>query len=270
MVDGYQMDLKPWEGYLEPFRIFGNLYFVGTTFVSSHVIDTGEGLILLDSNFPQCTYLVTEGMRKLGLNPMDIKYILHSHGHYDHIGGTRALVELTGAKTIIGKPDVPFVNGSVDLTWAKELGFEFKEMFEPDIVLEDGDVFTLGKTKIRAVSTPGHTPGTMSFFFNVDDGKDTYIAAMQGGAGVNSLTNTFLREYNLPISCREDFVNSMEKIRHAHVDILIGNHPGDVQTKQKYERMKAGEPNPFIDAGALERRLAYILNQFHEMVASGK
>lgn len=270
MVEGYKMDLKPWEGYMEPFKIFGNLYFVGTKFVSSHVIDTGDGLIILDSNFPQCTYLVTEGMRKVGLNPMDIKYILHSHGHYDHIGGTKALVQLTGAKTIIGKSDVPFVNGTVDLTWAKELGFEFKEAFEPDIVIEDGDVFECGKTKIRAVSTPGHTPGTMSFFFNVDDGENTYIAGMQGGAGVNSLTNAFLKEYNLPISCREDFVNSMEKIKNEHVDILIGNHPGDVDTKGKYARMQAGEENPFIDASALERRLAYIMNQFNEMVASGK
>ena len=270
MVEGYKMDLKPWEGYMEPFKIFGNLYFVGTKFVSSHVIDTGDGLILLDSNFPQCTYLVTEGMRKVGLNPMDIKYILHSHGHYDHIGGTKALVQLTGAKTIIGKSDVTFVNGTVDLTWAKELGFEFKESFEPDIVLNDGDIFELGKTKIRAVSTPGHTPGTMSYFFNVDDGKNTYIAGMQGGAGVNSLTNAFLKEYNLPISCREDFVNSMKKIKNEHVDILIGNHPGDVDTKGKYARMQAGEENPFIDASALERRLAYIMNQFNEMVASGK
>lgn len=270
MVEGYKMNLKPWEGYMEPFKIFGNLYFVGTKFVSSHVIDTGDGLILLDSNFPQCTYLVTEGMRKVGLNPMDIKYILHSHGHYDHIGGTRALVELTGAKTIIGKQDVPFVNGTVDLTWAKELGFEFNESFAPDIVLEDGDVFELGKTKIRAVSTPGHTPGTMSFFFNVDDGKDTYIAGMQGGAGVNSLTNAFLNEYNLPISCREDFVKSMEKIKDEKVDILIGNHPGDVKTAVKYEIIKSGEKNPFIDSKALAKRLAYIMNQFNEMVASGK
>ena len=270
MVEGYKMKMKPWEAYMEPFKIFGNLYFVGNRYVSSHVIDTGEGLILLDSNFPECTYLLTEGMRKLGLNPYDIKYILHSHGHYDHIGGTRALTEYFGAQTIIGAPDVPYVNGSVNLTWADELGFKFFEAFEPDIVLNDGDIFEFGKTKIRAVGTPGHTPGTMSYFFNVDDGKDTYIAGMQGGAGVNSLTKRFLEKYNLPISCREDFATSMEKIKNEHVDILIGNHPGDVDTAGKYARMQEGEENPFIDPTALERRLAYIMNQFNKMVASGK
>lgn len=270
MVHGYEMEMKPWEAYMEPFKIFGNLYFVGNRYVSSHVIDTGEGLILLDSNFPECTFLLTEGMRKLGLNPFDIKYILHSHGHYDHIGGTRALSEYFGAKTIISAPDVPYVNGSVNLTWANELGFKFFEAFEPDIVLNDGDIFELGKTKIRTVSTPGHTPGTMSFFFNVDDGKNTYTAGMFGGAGVNSMTNAFLNAYKLPLSLRDDFRKSLDKVKNEKVDILIGNHPGDVDTKGKYERMQKGEENPFIDPTALERRLAYITNQFNEMVASGK
>lgn len=270
MVHGYEMEMKPWEAYMEPFQIFGNLYFVGNKYVSSHIIDTGDGLVLLDSNFPECTYLITEGMRKLGLNPYDLKYILHSHGHYDHIGGTKALVEYFGAKTIIGAPDVDFVTGKVDLTWASELGFKFFQPFEPDIILNDGDIFELGKTKIRAVSTPGHTPGTMSFFFNVDDGKDTYIAGMQGGAGVGALTHEFLNAYNLPISYRDDFEKSMEKIKNEHVDILIGNHPGDVDTAGKYAKIKAGEKNPFIDPTALGRRLAYIMNQYNEMVASGK
>ena len=266
--EGY-LTTKPWEAYMEPFRIFGNLYFVGNRYVSSHVIDTGDGLILLDSNYPQCTYLVTEGMRKLGLDPMDIKYILHSHGHYDHIGGTKALVELTGAKTIIGKADAPYVDGTVELTWAQELGFEYIEQFKPDILLEDGDVFTCGKTSIRAVSTPGHTEGTMSYFFNVDDGVNTYTAAMFGGAGVNSMTNGFLQARGLPLSLRDTFRQSLDKVRNEKVDVLIGNHPGDVDTAGKWARMKNGEPNPFIDTTALDRRLAYITKQFEDMIASG-
>ena len=262
--------MKPWEGYMEPFRIFGNLYFVGTTFCSSHVIDTGDGLILLDSNYPQCTYLILENMRKVGLDPYDIKYILHSHGHYDHIGGTRAIVELTGAKTVIGRADREYVNGTLDLTWAKELGFEFYEMFEPDILLDDGDIFECGNTKIRCVSTPGHTPGVMSFFFDVTDGKNTYTAAMLGGAGMNSMRLKFLDAYGLPHSLRDDFINSLARVHDEHVDILIGNHPGDVDTAGKYRRMCEGEENPFLDTTAWHRRLAYCRKQFDDMVAEGK
>lgn len=262
--------LKTWEGYMESFKIFGNLYFVGTKFVSSHVIDTGEGLVLLDSNYPQCTYLVTEGMRKLGLNPFDIKYIIHSHGHYDHIGGTRALVELTGAKTVIGRQDVPYVNGALDLTWARELGFEYYETFEPDVILDDEDILKIGHTEIRAVHTPGHTPGTMSYFLNVEENGKSLMAAMFGGAGMNSMRKDFLEKYGLPLTCRNDFLNSLEKVKNEKVDILIGNHPGDVDTKGKFVRMKTEKDNPFIDTSALKRRLAYCRNQFDEMVAAGQ
>lgn len=263
--------LKTWEGYMEPFQIFGNLYFVGNRFVSSHIIDTGEGLILLDSNYPECLYMVTEGMHKLGLDPANIKYILHSHGHLDHIGGTRALVEMYGCKTIIGRKDVPYVTGEVDLTWARELGYPaFVQSFEPDIILDDGNVFKFGNTSIRAVSTPGHTPGTMSYFFNVTDGTTTYIAGMLGGAGMNSMKIKFLDSYGLPHSLRDDFLNSLDKISDEKVDILIGNHPGDVDTMGKWEKIKNGKPNPFIDRTALARRLAYCRKQFEDMVAAGE
>lgn len=262
--------LRTWTGYMEPFCIFGNLYFVGCRFVCSHIIDTGEGLILIDSSYPQTLYLVTEGMRKLGLDPADIKYVLHSHGHYDHIGGTRAICELYGAKSIIGREDVPYVTGEVDLTWAKELGFTFVEEFEPDIILDDGDIFELGNTKIRAVSTPGHTPGTMSFFFNVTDGKDTYTAAMFGGGGINSLKKKFLEEYNLPLTYREAFPKSIEKVWNEKVDITIGNHPGNVKMKEKYEIMKNEKINPYIDPTAWRRLLTELKASYDELIKSGE
>ena len=174
--------MRPWEGYMEPFRIFGNLYFVGTKFVSSHIIDTGDGLILIDAQYPLSVYLLTEGMRKLGLDPHDIKYVLLSHGHYDHLGGAKAIAELSGAKTVLGRADRTYANGEEDLTWAKELGYQYFEAFEPDILIDDGYVLELGNTKVRCVHTPGHTPGVMSFFFDVTDGETTYTAGMFGGA----------------------------------------------------------------------------------------
>ena len=96
----------PWKYHVKPFRIIGNLYYVGNGDVSSHLIDTDRGLILLDTAFPQTVYLLLESVRRLGFNPDDIRYILHCHGHYDHFGGTRALVELTGAKAALGADDI--------------------------------------------------------------------------------------------------------------------------------------------------------------------
>ena len=254
---------------MEPFRIFGNLYFVGTTFVSVHLIDTEDGIVLIDAGYPQCTYLTLENIRKLGFNPYDIKHILISHGHYDHLGGARAIAELTGAKIYLGRPDREYANGTLDLTWAKELGYEYYEQFEPDVLIDDGDVLSFGSTSVRCVLTPGHTPGVISFFFNVTDGKTSYTAAMFGGAGMNSMRYKFLDAYGLPHSLRDDFLRSLDKVRDEKVDILIGNHPGDAQTRQKYERMLAGEENPFLDPTAWHRRLDYCRGQFDEMVAKG-
>ena len=241
------MDLsRPWLDYVEPFKIADNLYFVGTIGASSHVIDTGEGLIMLDSGYPQTLYQVLFNMQKMGLNPMDIKYIIHSHGHYDHLGATKALKELTNAKTFIAKEDAPIANGTLDLSWAKELGVEYFEAFEPDVLLNDGDIITLGNTKIECVLTPGHTNGTMSFFFNVEYKGKTYLAGMHGGVGSNTMKKEFLEKYNLPASCRTDFLEGIDKVIDKNVEIFLGNHTWNNQT---VEKSKALTPdfNPFIN-----------------------
>ena len=262
--------MRPWEGYMEPFRIFGNLYFVGTKFVSSHIIDTGDGLILIDAQYPLSVYLLTEGMRKLGLDPHDIKYVLLSHGHYDHLGGAKAIAELSGAKTVLGRADRTYANGEEDLTWAKELGYQYFEAFEPDILIDDGYVLELGNTRVRCVHTPGHTPGVMSFFFDVTDGETTYTAGMFGGAGMNSIRLKFLDSYGLPHSLRDDLLASLEKVKDEKVDILIGNHPGDADTAEKYRRILEGDKLAFVDPLAWRRRLAYIRGQYDAMIEKGQ
>ena len=151
-------DTFAWEGAFSPVKVFGNLYFVGTVPASTHILDTGDGLIMFDSGYQHSLYLVIHNMHLMGLDPRNLKYIIHTHGHIDHFGATRALVELSGAKTVIGRADKEYADGSLDLSYAKELGMEFKETFVPDILLDDGDEILLGNARIKAVATPGHTP----------------------------------------------------------------------------------------------------------------
>lgn len=244
----------PWEGYVKPFRIYGNLYFVGTVPASTHLIDTGEGLIMIDSGYPQSLYLVLAGMQDLGFSYHDVKYIVHSHGHYDHLGATKALVALTNAKTFLGAPDATYANGTEDLTWAKELGADYYEAFEPDVLLHDGDTITLGHTVIECVATPGHTPGTMSFFFNAIDNGVKKTCAMFGGFGFNSMESSFLDLKGLSHDCRKDFLASLAKVRDRHVDIALGNHVGNNDTVGKSLRMTP-EYNPFVDDTAWGKML---------------
>lgn len=240
------MNQKPWEGSFEPLRIFGNLYFVGTPPASVHIVDTGKGLIMLDTGYQQSLYMVIDNVYRLGLDLHSLKYILLTHGHIDHMGAAKALKELTGAKIALGKEDRDYANGTLDLSYAKELDMEFCETFEPDLLLSDGDEIRLGNTTVRAVATPGHTPGAMSYFFNVSDGAEAYTAGLHGGMGVNTLCKEFLDKYDLPDTLREDFVRSMLRLNQEAVDIFLGNHMQHNDTEKKAARTRAGDMRAFI------------------------
>ena len=236
---------QPWQGAMEPFKIFGNLYFVGTQPASSHMIDTGEGLILIDTGYQHGLYILINNIWKLGYNPADIKYVLLTHGHIDHFGSVRALKELTGCKVVLGEKDKTYATGEEDLSWAKELD-TYLETFEPDILINDGDEIKLGNTTVKAVATPGHTPGAMSYFFDVTDGKETFRAGMPGGLGSNSIKKEFLEKYNLPLSLQQDFLDSMDRLVTEKVDIFLGNHVWNNNTLEKYELLTKGDKYAFI------------------------
>ena len=257
----YLKMMRPWEGYTKPFRIFGNLYFVGTIVASTHVIDTGSGIILIDPGVPHALYLVLENIRALNLNPYDIKYIVISHGHYDHLGAAKALSELTGAKIFLGRADREYANGTYDLTCAKEIGCPYYESFEPDVLLDEGDIIALGNTSILCKKAPGHTPGTMAFFFDVTDGENTYRAAMHGGVGTNTMRKAFLQKYGLTTELREAFVPAIKRLMNEKVDIHLGNHVENNDTIEKGERITE-DYNPFIDSTAWKKFLQAMIEKY--------
>ena len=256
----------PWDGAIAPLNVFGNLYFVGTVPASTHILDTGDGLIMFDSGYQHSLYLVIHNMHRMGLDPAELKYIIHTHGHIDHFGATRALVELTGAKTAIGRPDREYANGKLDLSYARELGMEFRETFEPDVLLDDGDTLTLGNAKITAVATPGHTPGAMSYFFDVTDGKETFRAGLHAGSGINTMCREFLDKYGLPYSLREDFKASMRRLNGERVDIFLGNHMQQNKTDEKAKKLKNGDKYAFVDPDEWQEYNLWCIDNLDKMI----
>ena len=240
--------------YIKPSRLIGNLYFVGFLTASTHIFDTGEGLIILDPGYREDLPIVLDNIKTLGFNAKDIKYILISHAHFDHMGSVRELVEITGAKTFIGKDDLPLLRGEI-------VHYPITP-FEPDVLLSDGDIVTLGNTSITCLSTPGHTDGTMSFFFDVTEDGETYRAGMFGGAGCNTLYKEFLDKNNLSYEAREKYMNSLLRLLEEKVDVFIGNHVRNNNTDKKIEALETSEKNPFIVPGEwqafLEEKLAAI------------
>lgn len=227
-----------WRGYVKPAKMFGNLYFIGVQAVCTHLIDTGDGLIIIDPGYSESLHVIVNNIWELGFKPSDIKYIVISHAHFDHMDSVAALAHMTGAKTFIGKADLPLLRGEI---------FHYNLIpFEPDVLLEDGDVISLGNTSIRCVSTPGHTDGTMSFFFDVTDGEKTIRAGMFGGAGCNTLQRDFIEKNNLSFDCRQKYIDSVDKIIGERVDLFMGNHLGNNNTEEKLAILETSEENPFL------------------------
>ena len=245
-----------WDEYIRPARIFGNLYFIGIRAVCTHLIDTGDGLIIIDPGYRESLHIIIHNIWQLGFHPMDIRYIVVTHAHFDHMDAVRDLAQMTGAKTFIGKDDLPLLTGEI---------YHYPiRSFAPDVLLSDGDIIALGNTRVRCVSTPGHTDGTMSFFFDVTDTKQTYRAALFGGAGTNTLRRAFMAEHHVPPENRQKMVDSIRRLQGERVEIFLGNHLGDNLTEQKLRALECGADNPFLENGQaqwdafLEKRLARI------------
>ena len=226
---------------IKPFKMYGNLYFVGSRKVSVHIIKTEVGLVMIDTGYPDMYEQILDSMNELGLDPKEICAIVHSHGHIDHFGTTPQFKKLTGAKTYIGRPDNDIANGTYDLSWAKELGLERVPSFDCDVLIDDGDILEFGNTKIRCVAAPGHTEGTLAFFVNIEEGGKSIVAAMHGGIGLNSMYADFLESYGLSLDCREKFRQALHKLANEHVDLVLGNHPGQSDTEGKLAKVLAGE-----------------------------
>ena len=232
----------PWEGQIEPHKIVGNVYYIGTYQASCHLIDTGDGLILIDTGYENTLYLVIDSIYKLGFRPTDIRFIINTHWHDDHTGGTPALAELSGAKTLIGRHDA--------------------KHFLADILIYDGDELALGNTSITFLETPGHTEGTVSLFFYTEEDGVRYRVGMFGGAGVNTLKKgTFDYE-----SCRTDYFESIRRLKFEQVDVFLGNHVWNNQTEEKLELLRSTGVNRFIDSTIWSEFLTFCENRLKTII----
>ena len=142
----------------------------------------------------------------------------------------------------------------------------YEETFEPDILLNDGDTITLGNTTVTSVATPGHTPGAMSYFFDVTDGENTYRAGLHGGMGINTLCREFLDKYSLPYSLRDDFKKSMLRLNEEKVDIFLGNHMQHNNTEGKAQMIKEGNLHAFVNPAEWQKYNLWCIENLENMI----
>ena len=191
--------------------------------------------------------MIIDGIYKLGYQPTDIKYIVNTHWHGDHTEATAALAELSGAKTLLGKEDVE----------------KASKHFTPDILIKDGDTLTLGNTTVEFMETPGHTKGTISFFFNTTENGKTYRVGTFGGAGANTMVKA---RFDFD-GCREAYRNSLHRLMKEKVDVFIGNHTWNNDTFNKAKILRETGENQFIDDKLWNRFLEFCEHRLDKVIA---
>jgi metallo-beta-lactamase class B len=221
--------------YADPAKVFDNLYFVGGKIHSAWALTTREGIILLDTIYPyNSEELIVGGMRKLGLDPKDIKYVVISHAHQDHIGGAEMLQKRYGARVVMSGPDWDLV---------EKVPNRFKSMApKRDIVATDGMKLTLGESTVSIWFTPGHTDGTISFTFQVLDRGRPVNLVYSGGTAL-------VYEYHLPewsIKNLHTYIVSQRhlaaKAKETGATVLVSNH-SEFDNAYNKNRMLAGRGN---------------------------
>lgn len=230
---------------IAPFKIADRLYYVGDKNVCVHMIDTGAGLVLLDSGYLGAEHLLIDSIWRAGFDPADVRWIIHSHGHSDHFGASSEFKNMFGTKLAISRVDAQRLKRAGDAAVPKA-DYPYAKVPEFDRELEDGEIWEIGEVKFRFVLTPGHTPGVLSIFFEVTDEGKTYLAGMFGGAGVNAIKlQRLLLGMNEPDAPRK-MLDSIEKIWDEPVVVHLGNHPYNSKTIEKRQEQLLHGGNPFV------------------------
>ncbi len=218
---------RPWETYVEPIKMAPGVWYIsGNDWVACYLIDTGDGLVLIDTAMHETAYLMIENIRKLGYELKDIKKILLTHAHCDHIGAARTMKELTGAKVYLGERDLLFLHERRDLIFSEN--YTCGE-FEPDELYADNKPITQGEVVFHTVATPGHTPGCTSIFFEVQDKVgQKFKCGIHGGLGLLHQTKEEFDEIGLPFTLMDEFVEGLKKLDQMDVDICLPSHTNQV------------------------------------------
>ena len=245
---------------VEPFHFVGNIYYVGTRALSSFLIVTPAGNILLDTGMEQTVPLIRSSVGKMGFRFEDTKILINSHAHFDHVGGDRDVRDATGAKVMVMAADADEVrHGHPEFA----LGWKGCPV---DRVLEDGDTVSLGGTTLTAHLTPGHTKGCTTWTTRVSEGGKSYDVILIGGFTINEGVK-LLGTPDYP-TMAADFARTFRVLEALPCDVFGAQHPYFFEMEAKVARLKDGGSNPFIDPGGCHAVIAQAESAYLRQLAA--
>jgi len=237
---------RSWNEPLPPFRIAGNVYYVGAKEVTSYLVTTPAGHMVIDSGFAETAPQVLANIRTLGFDPKDVRWLLISHSHYDHVGGIADLRDATGARIIVSAPDAEQVRngGKGDFAWGDRYTYR---PFTADRIVHDGDAVALGDTVLTANVTPGHTRGCTTWTTDVvEEGKKLHVLFLCSVTvpGYRLVGN---RDYP---GILDDYRETIRRLAAMPVDVFLAAHGsffGLLEKRAALAERKGQGGNPFVD-----------------------
>jgi metallo-beta-lactamase class B len=235
-----------WTKPFPPFRIAGNLYYVGSEELASYLIVTPQGDILINSSTEVNVPLIEKSVEQLGFRFSDIKILLISHAHFDHCAGSAKVKQLTGAKYFVMDADVPVVEsgGKADFQYGADPAMRFPAT-HVDRVLHDGDTVRLGDAVLTANLTAGHTRGTTTWTMDETEGGRTLHAVIVGSPNVNPGYKLVGNKAYPQIA--DDYYHGFQVLKSLPCDLFLGAHGSYYGLKEKYEHWLHGDGDAFID-----------------------
>jgi metallo-beta-lactamase class B len=235
--------MERWNRPTEPFKLIGNIHYVGTDGLASYLITTSQGHILIDTGLPEANPLIKASIEKLGFKVTDIKLLLNTHAHLDHAGGFADLKKETGALLVAGEADKPLLEGGY---YPGRNDARFPPV-KVDRAVKDGEAVSIGDTVLTAHLTPGHSPGCTSWTLNVKDGEVARSAMVFCSATV--AYNRLVGNPTYP-GIVDDYRKTFAWARGVKVDVFLAPHPEMYGMHEKRSRFAEGASNPFVDRRA--------------------
>ncbi len=239
-----------------PHRVVGNIYYVGTNSLATFLIATPQGHILINSSYERNVPAIQKSVEALGFKFADIKILLGSHAHGDHMKGDAAVKALSGAQVVAMAEDVP----------ALERMRPGGKPHPIDRVIHDGDTVTLGKTTLTAHLTPGHSRGCTTWTLQVEEGGRSLDVVIVGSLGVNPGFQ-LVNNADVP-GIADEFRRAFKVSRGLKADVPLASHPAMYRMKEKHARLGQGGLNPFIDPEGYRRELDLTEAMFQAVLAA--
>lgn len=257
----------PRDGAFPAHRVVGNVYYVGSKNLASFLITTPKGHFLINSGYRETVPLIRAAVESLGFKMRDVKVLLASHAHADHVAGHARLQRLTGAKVYVMRGDAAVIAAG-----GKGQYLYTTSRWEPckvDRVLKDGEKVTLGGTTLVAHLTPGHTRGCTTWTCRVKDGGKTYDVVIIGSPNVNPGFQLVNNKAYPQIAA--DFATTFNVLKSLPCDVFLGAHGNYYALNAKYDRLKRGaKKNPFIDPAGYKKYVAEKEKAFRKTLAEQK